>query len=169
MTAQFLQITPVVDQGQNKLKLCHGTNCGTSNGTYPTVDLGYDSGGHTFVVSINDPTHQYTFTNDPIWVQRGYGSPPQKIMDSKGQIPNVIKANDQTIIFDDLNDERLTLGYRLNLNGPSGSLSIDPAIKNGGGTTSVYSALQVATLAIGVASLVAILFVAYQQWALRRR
>ena len=172
MQVEFLQVKPIQNGSNIQLQMCHGTVCGTSPGTYPDVTLSEGTGSHVFVVSIVNPTLGVTFDDDALWVKQNHGSPPHKMMDSAGQIPAFTKANDTTIFFSDANNNdptngELTLAYALRFKGPTGALTIDPDIKNGGGTTRSNN-FAVVELVIGLAALGAILFVAIQQSSLKR-
>jgi hypothetical protein len=173
MDIKFLQVKPQ-QNGQNiDLWLCHGTVCGKSPGTYPDVTLNPGSGPHTFIVSITDPTLGVTFADDPMWIKPSHGSPPNHMWDSAGQIPPLTKANNTTIFFTDQNNNDpsngwLTLGYALRFNTPNGVLSIDPDIKNGGGTSTAYTTLQVAEFGITAATLLTLIFVALRQESIRQ-
>lgn len=173
MQVEFLQVKPVQVGSNIQLQMCHGTVCGNSPGTYPDVTLDPGTGSHVIIVSIANPTLGVTFDDDALWVKPNHGSPPHKMLDSAGQIPGFTKANDTTIFFTDANNNNqsngwLTLGYALRFKGPTGALTIDPDIKNGGGTSTSYSSFQTASLVIGIATLAAILFVAFQQFALKQ-
>lgn len=171
MQPVFLQVTPVVNGSKIDLRMCNGTLCGTTPGTYPTVSLDANSGAHVFIVSITDPTQGVTFADDAVWVRKGHGSPSGSGLGNNGQIASFTKANNSTIFFTDNNDNAtpMTLGYSLHFKGPNNTdLAIDPDIKNGGGTSVYSNTLVIASVVLGAATLAAILFVAIQQSALKR-
>ena len=171
MQTIFLQVKPVLN-GQNiQLQLCHGTVCGNANGNYPDVSLAQNSGPAVFIVSIADPSQGVKFANDALWMHGVHGSPNKQGLNNNGQVASFTKANDTTIFFTDPNNNTspMNLGYSLHFTGPNGqSIAIDPDIKNGGGTTYYSNVLQVGAVILGAATLLAILYVAFQQSAVRR-
>jgi len=171
MQPVFLQVTPVVNGSKIDLRMCSGTVCGTTPGTYPAVTLDANSGAHVFIVSITDPTQGVTFADDAVWVHKGKGSPSAQGLNNNGQIASFTKANNSTIFFTDNNDNAtpMTLGYSLHFKGPNNTdLVIDPDIKNGGGTSLYSNYMVMGAVVLGVATLATILFVAFQQNVLKR-
>lgn len=173
MEPVFLQVTPIVNGSNIQLQLCHDKDCGNSPGTYPSVSLDANSGGHVFIVSITDPSQGVKFASDAVWVHAAHGSPAKQGLNNNGQIGSFTKANDTTIFFTDANNNDpknpMTLGYSLHFKAPNGNdLVLDPDIKNGGGTSLYSSAFAMGSLVLGVATLAAILYVAFQQSIVKR-
>lgn len=163
MNPVLLIAQPSMSGAKVQWSMCQGTVCGNSPSTFPTVTLDPKSGQHVFIVHIKDPAGVgAVFAEDALWMQSSHGSPPQKGLNSSGQVGSFTRLDDSTIFFTDLNNNQgdLTLGYRLNFTGPGTTTSsIDPDIKNGGGSTkSLYGISASAALAIGLAVGAALVF-----------
>lgn len=169
--------TPSVNQSNPNTidwKLCNVTTgkCGTGTTTdpWPAIDLPYKSGPNDVIFVINDPNKiGIQFSNDPLWLKPGAGKPPKGI-NSNSQLGTLQQPAPGVLIVPDANTKAQSMSYRLNFvnsNNPSQAVtSIDPDWHNGGTGFNV-STLQAVQLGIGLATLAAILFVAYQQSALK--
>lgn len=134
-------------------KVKHGTNMGTSPGSYPKVDFAAGSGPHLVVFNLQDVTGVTPTFNatDPIWVQAGGSSPTQKGIDS--QIADwAILDNGKTLVILDTNSQAGDLSYRIKADGYNTPL--DPIIRNGG-TVSPPPSFTTNQLLIGGAALLA--------------
>jgi hypothetical protein len=170
--------TPSVNQSNPNTidwKLCNVTTgqCGTGTKTspYPAIDLAYNSGPQDVIFVINDSSKiGIQFSNDPLWLKVGAGKPPQGIQ-SNNQLGTLLQPTPGILIVPDVNTKAQVMSYRLNFvnaNNPSqGVTSIDPDWHNGGTGTRMNTSSAV-ELGIGIATLAAVLFVAYQQSSLTR-
>lgn len=112
-------------QGTNEWKM--SLNGGVSHGAghYPTVHVGLQNDGD-FTYTIT-PASGTTFSNDPIWIQKGLTKPPSAGVDS--QITNITGQGTTVLKFHDSNQDAGQLTYVLNF---SDGTKLDPIIDNGG-------------------------------------
>jgi hypothetical protein len=176
--AEVMTATPSMGPDGVTWRLCNvSTNAcgsGTPQDPYPVVDLGAKTGPHDVIFVVNDPAKLgIKFATNGFWMEPGKGKhPTNPTINSNNQITGTLQPSPSVLIVSDKNDNStpMWLSYRLNFvdNANNTVNPIDPDWHNGGGGSGISSTLAVATLAIGVATLVVILFVAYQQSRLKR-
>ncbi len=166
MQAHLIEVTPARNSnGGIDWTLCNKTNntCGGS-GNYPAVDLGQNTGSQVIVVSISDPSNLgIAFPSkaaDALWIQANT-KPTGPVIGPPNQIVGVTTGSN-TLVFTDKNKgSPITLKYQLNFVGPDNQkvTSIDPDIRNGGGTVSLFGVdvavafLIGATVALAIAAM----------------
>jgi hypothetical protein len=147
----------------------HDGNGSNQSSSYPIIDLPKGSGPWTIQFRLKGQS-DVKFSGDPIWVKEG-GKPGSKANHSQIPAADVTVApNGKLLTIKDLNnnDGTIALHYRLNFTGDQKHETLDPIIKNGGGTTRDMQSLEVAQLVLSGAILLTLLFVAYQQVAAKR-
>jgi len=181
--AEVMTATPSMGQN-NKISwtLCNDNmecGTGTKQNPFPMVDVKQNTGAQKVYFIIDDTANLgIKFADDALWVVQGKGQHPgQPGIDSGNQFSSAdVKTNPGKTILtvSDKNDNSgtLWLSYRLNfVNGANQEVTpIDPDWKNGGGggTSGMSGAMTTAILLVGLATLAAVLFVAYQNSSLRR-
>ena len=127
----IVELTP----SQTGWELCTDAGCAT-NGPYPDVNLPNNGGAENVIFIINAPPQSgIRFPNDPkdaIYIQPGT-KPQNKVYDTAGQLgqPKLSKSKMVLTLRDKNKGQPMDFHYKLNF---VGAPSIDPVIKNGGGT-----------------------------------
>lgn len=127
MKAENITVIPVKTAGGQFSQWRMSANNGPSKGPgdYPAVKVAYnDTADFTF--TIVNPGN-ITFSNDPIWIQKGTGKPTGGV---DSQITGISGQGTTVLKFHDTNQTKGTLTYVLNFNNAP---QLDPIIENGGG------------------------------------
>src|SRR6476469_6052014 len=130
----FVQITPIdAAPAHGPWQVDHGGHGNNVKSKFPVVDLPPHTGPYLITFQIAG-SNAVKFSDDPIWVKAG-GDPKPSDNHKHNQIqaPKVSPDGKQLTVFDP-NTDKATLHYRLNFTGDSNHQSLDPIIKNGGGT-----------------------------------
>ncbi|MCL6730832.1 hypothetical protein [Sphingomonas hankyongi] len=177
--AEVMTATPTMGTDGIEWKLCNVSKnaCGSGKpqDPYPAIDLGPNTGPQDVIFVINDPAHLgIKFATNAFWMMPGKGKhPTNPSVDSNNQITGVLQPSPSVLIVSDKNNgNQQWFSYRLNFvdNANNTVNPIDPDWKNGGGggTHAMSNPLATAGLLLSLASLLAILFVIYQNSSLRR-
>lgn len=175
MPAHLIEVTPAQVPGQAiTWTLCYknAATCG-GPGSYPAVDLGANTGPQIIIFNINDPANlgiKFDPTH-PIWIQAN-NKPTGPVVGPPSQVVDVTPANNTTLVFMDKNKgPAMTLKYQLNFVGADNQkvTSIDPDIRNGGGTgKTFFGAAQATALLIGAAVGIAVAALWFRRAAAKR-
>ncbi len=175
MPAHKVTLTPSEGKAGIEWQLCHkGPNtaqkCGPAHSSVIDVgrNEGTNKGDQVFTMTINDKYNLgLKFSSDPLWIQAG-PKPTTPVIDTS-QIHSVTPTPNK-IIFKDRNDGGpVTLMYALNfLDNNNGTVTIDPAIKNGGTNIADNSQTTLLLAGAGLALLLAAIWLSIRSMRRRR-
>jgi hypothetical protein len=132
---RFIELTPTQTPAGTVWQLCVENTC-DSKPPYPMLKLNADTGPYTIIFSINDhgpaPIRFAGKADDAIHIQPN-SKPNGKKYDPGGQLGSAsLSKHKQTLVLTDKN-EGTGVDFHYALNFSDGS-TIDPVIRNGGGT-----------------------------------
>ena len=133
MSTQSVKLIPIQPGGGQPFRwqMTHGTQKGdgTPGDPYPKVALSPNSGPHLIKFTI-EGNNNYTFSSDPIWIQKG-SQKPNGGVDSQIAVAPGLYNEGKTLAIVDWNSWAGDLTYQLNI--PNAPSNVDPVITNGGG------------------------------------
>lgn len=167
---KLVQITPIdAAQSHGPWQVDHGGQSSKQKMTFPVIDLPQGTGPYLITFQIVGDNPVKFDPTDPIWVKAGSDPKPSDPSHKHNQIltPQVIQQG-KVLTVSDPNTDKANLHYRLNFVGDSKHQSLDPIIKNGGGTTQGGIGTEVAILIVNLVVLAAVLFVAFRLETIRK-
>jgi hypothetical protein len=133
MPTQSVKLIPIQPGGGQPFRweMTHGSQKGdgTPGHPYPKVKLGANSGPNLIKFTI-EGNNDYTFSSDPIWIQKGSQKPSGGV-DSQIVVGPDLYNGGKTLAIVDWNTWTGDLTYQLNI--PNAPANVDPVITNGGG------------------------------------
>ena len=158
--SKTLQVTPA-KQGNGPIvwHMSHGSQSG-GPGHYPAVTVPTNHSANIEITLHN--AGNITFSNDPIWIQKGTAKPTGGV---DGQITQLSGQGTTVLKFNDSNADSGTLTYVLNFsNVPAGSpTQLDPIINNQGGGPGMIGESNYYFVGAAVLLLAALVYVLYRR------